>query len=750
MKKLSFGLLGLLFFALPFDSKAETAAAYGVSEGEGPLLGLGLEQQSVGRLSALNTETGEHTNAKYFTTRAPGNFTAMARNAAGTLYAIQEPNRLVTIDETTGIATDAATLIDSAEMTFVKCPAMAFVPGSTEELYAIIKREMYYDVLTVGDTLPSIETGFILVTIDVATGQITETGIFIGGQFGNGLAHGLIYDANLGRLIHGYYEDSPGDISAAGSTIEVIDPSMSSVVIAQYNGMEEMNFPPAEEEEVLADAISERPRGFQGMAGIGNGNLFAYANSGNSGLFSINVSAQAIVDEPEPGDVLAVPAEIYVWDSYRVPLMNYFYSSVKAMDLTSDSQNLLIDSGGELFTYDMMGALTDDPIITTSVGGFPLYVQSIATEPGSGRIFGLSRNGKRRGPPRVMNKGLVTMVEETSSGVGLVILDPNGPEMTELTGLDVEFLGDIRDEELIEPKGDRPVGFDVYSITSIAFDENGQLFGYDEDYGQIVRIDLTTGQVTPFADIEFDGFNRNGALNLEYNPEDGNFYLLTYGYLAGMEKGGPSQLTLFSVSPAGQVSQVPLVGDFPPMRPNSFVFGGMGTFYCTTEGYGPYEYIFQIDVNGNVTVLGDERLEPTLAMELDQFFYTTGLALLGPAAISDVSVGTTRSRLRGNNIYNRSGQGQSVKLLKRGKTLSADFYSKVENDGNYPGLFELRGTKGKGKNKISYFQGRKNVTAAMAKGYSLPLEAGKSANFKVSLSRKGSGKWVSNNRISAS
>jgi hypothetical protein len=31
MKKFSFGLLGLLFFALPSVSRAETVAAYGVS-----------------------------------------------------------------------------------------------------------------------------------------------------------------------------------------------------------------------------------------------------------------------------------------------------------------------------------------------------------------------------------------------------------------------------------------------------------------------------------------------------------------------------------------------------------------------------------------------------------------------------------------------------------------------------------------------------------------------------------------------
>lgn len=156
---------------------------------------MGLEQQSVGRLSALDTSTGEHTNAKYFTTRAPGSFTAMARNAAGTLYAIQQPNRLVTIDETTGVATDVATLIDSVEMTSVKCPAMAFVPDSTEQLYAIINREMYYDIDIAEEAPPSIQTGFILVTIDIATGQITETGTLIGGQYGFQLAHGLIYDA---------------------------------------------------------------------------------------------------------------------------------------------------------------------------------------------------------------------------------------------------------------------------------------------------------------------------------------------------------------------------------------------------------------------------------------------------------------------------------------------------------------------------------------------------------------------------
>lgn len=529
----------------------------------------------------------------------------------------------------------------------------------------------------------------------------------------------------------------------------MIDPFSGSVVIAQYDGVE---FYPAEEEEVLADAIPERPRGFQGMAGVGNGNLFAYASSGNSGLFSINVSAQDVVDEPEPGDVLAIPTESYIWNSYRVPLMNYFYSSVRAMDLTADRQNLLIDSGGEIFTYDMMGTPTDDPIITTSVGGFPLYVQSIATQPGSGRIFGLSGNRNTKGRPTVMAKGLVAMEEETGSGVGLVILDPNGPEMSELSGLDVEFLADIRDEENALPKGfpTDEGGFNVYAISSIAFDENGHLFGYDEDYRQIVRINLTTGQVTPFADIDLDGFDRNGSLNLEYNPEDGNFYLLTYGDFYEMERGGPSKLVLFAVSPSGQVTSVPLKGDFPPMRPNSFVFAGMGTFYCTTNGYGPYEYVLQIDVNGNVVVLSGDSLEPALAMEVEQYFQTTGLALLGDIPTSDVSVGTTRSRLRGNNIYNRSGRGQSVKLSKRGKTLSADFYAKVENDGNYPGLFELRGTKGKGKNKISYFEGRKNVTAAMAKGHVVSLRARKSSNIKVSLSRKGSGRWVSNNRISAS
>jgi hypothetical protein len=38
----------------------------------------------------------------------------------------------------------------------------------------------------------------------------------------------------------------------------------------------------------------------------------------------------------------------------------------------------------------------------------------------------------------------------------------------------------------------------------------------------------------------------------------------------------------------------------------------------------------------------------------------------------------------------------------------------------------------------------------MAKGHVVSLRARKSSNIKVSLSRKGSGRWVSNNRISAS
>jgi hypothetical protein len=84
---------------------------------------------------------------------------------------------------------------------------------------------------------------------------------------------------------------------------------------------------------------------------------------------------------------------------------------------------------------------------------------------------------------------------------------------------------------------------------------------------------------------------------------------------------------------------------------------------------------------------------------------------------SDVLIGTKAS-LRGNNLYNLSGGGQTVSgVSKNLKKLS--FFLTLQNDGIFADDLKLLGSKGNRDFKVTYFEttsGKRNITGAVTSG----------------------------------
>jgi sugar lactone lactonase YvrE len=85
---------------------------------------------------------------------------------------------------------------------------------------------------------------------------------------------------------------------------------------------------------------------------------------------------------------------------------------------------------------------------------------------------------------------------------------------------------------------------------------------------------------------------------------------------------------------------------------------------------------------------------------------------------SDVLIGTKKSSLRGNDLYNLSGGGQTVSAVSKNlKKLT--FFFHLQNDGIYSDDLKLLGSKGNRDFKVTYFEtisGKRNVTGAMTSG----------------------------------
>ena len=769
MNRIVYVLLGL--FILPSLAKSETVTAFGVLDGNsrGQVVTKKLTSQSVSRLSDLDTETGEHTNSQYFTSRSTGNFTAMDRDEAGTLYVIQEPNRLLTLDETTGVATDVVTVMDGMfPSPFpLKIPAIAFGPsliakgaptvetGAQEVLYAIIKREGGVVILPGKGAAPSsADNGFILVTIDLVTGVTQDTGIYIGGQE-DGRGHGLIYDPDLDRLIHGYFAGTLDIATSEGTTVEVINPYTGEVQVAAHGLMTVSK----DGKEVLDDYTMGS---FSGMASFGNGVFLAYDNRDSQQLFIFQLIENDDMEAFGNGAVGkgATIVEDYYYDFDVAGDISPYYGRIRAMALTSDGYNLLTETNGDLIIYDKDGNVAPAPPIPTSVGGYPLYLSSIVTQPKTGTIYGLSNADFRMAALNEEIQG--GMPTDPEGEAGLYKLDRSGPMEQELSELDVVFFTNSDSNPPKAKNSEKGSEVNIYAIVAITFDELGNLYGYDADFQQLVRIDLATGEVNALTGfIDVPGEN----VQLEYNPDDGLFYLLSYG--GANVAFGQGQLTLTTVAVDGTGNKkTPLSGDIPDMAADSLVYAGAGKFFFTMPlmGYDANvkplmsdkagamfpgeDLVLCVDTLGNVEVVSAPL--PQTKIVVGSTFTTTGLSKPGLPPTADVSVGQKRSRLKGNNIYNSGGVGQKASFTKRVRRLKATFFAKVQNDGSSPGTFEVRGSRVGRRDSIRYMIGGRNQTAGMLRGFDKAFAGGDTASIKVSILRRGGRRWTNSTRISAS
>lgn len=83
---------------------------------------------------------------------------------------------------------------------------------------------------------------------------------------------------------------------------------------------------------------------------------------------------------------------------------------------------------------------------------------------------------------------------------------------------------------------------------------------------------------------------------------------------------------------------------------------------------------------------------------------------------TDALVGTSASAVLGNNIYNKTGSGQSIKLALKQASKKKIGYLQFQNDGHEADSFAIKGAKGNQFFSVKYLSGTKNVTAAVTAG----------------------------------
>lgn len=83
---------------------------------------------------------------------------------------------------------------------------------------------------------------------------------------------------------------------------------------------------------------------------------------------------------------------------------------------------------------------------------------------------------------------------------------------------------------------------------------------------------------------------------------------------------------------------------------------------------------------------------------------------------TDALVGPSVENLIGDNIYDLSGSSQAVNLLLKQAAKSKRGFLKFQNDGHESDLISIKGTKGNKFFKVTYLNGKNNVTAAVTSG----------------------------------
>jgi hypothetical protein len=153
----------------------------------------------------------------------------------------------------------------------------------------------------------------------------------------------------------------------------------------------------------------------------------------------------------------------------------------------------------------------------------------------------------------------------------------------------------------------------------------------------------------------------------------------------------------------------------------------------------------QISQSIPVTVLNDGAREGSETIVVTLTAPGAGTTL-GTRTATTVTIGTSdqqpdalistkaaRSYL-GNNIYNRTGAGQTKSLSgRRGTTRT--FYVRISNDGNVRNTFRVRGSAAGAGSKTRYFAGSTNITAPMrsTSGWAVTLAPGASRVLTLKL-----------------
>ncbi len=104
----------------------------------------------------------------------------------------------------------------------------------------------------------------------------------------------------------------------------------------------------------------------------------------------------------------------------------------------------------------------------------------------------------------------------------------------------------------------------------------------------------------------------------------------------------------------------------------------------------------------------------------------------------DLLVGTSLKRMRGNNVYNRTGARQTATQTVRRKS-SLHFFFRIENDGRTDDVIRAQSGKGSALARARYFEiatRQANVTAAVVSGrFRRSIPGLGSASYKVMLNR---------------
>lgn len=708
----------------------------------------------------IDTDTGIRSNIQQFTARGPAFLTAMDRDSSGTLWGISEPNRLVTIDEETGRVTDVVQLTTSDPDADLRgIPAIAFVPGEKDSLYAIASFSTRAGIGA--PTKSNILDGFLLVEVDTTTGVITPTYPEIGGRYGSNLTHGLEYDPLYG-LVHMWSNDETDELKAndIGIAVELLDLDTAMSEQIPYSGPDPFAFLKTDS-GIIPDGFQATVHSgtdgviyvFQGDGGI---NLAATKNPSSSSLLAIEI----IDNDGDLSYTTCFEGEVFVSPG-MLPINGPILFRSRAMELTGDGSSLLIDFGGLLSAFAREYDLETLPeekgdvglswypagSVMTSIGGYAPEFDSLATDPITGLVYALSGSEKDF---RFTIAGLEKANEKEFSdapSVGLNIIDRNGPAIQELDGFDVPLTDPFSMMQGVPKEFGRISPLTL--VQAIAFDDTGVLYGIASEQF-LVTIDLPTGEVSPVREFDSDLTTNGYNYQMEFNPADGRLYILFYGYSFGDR---PAGLTLVSVNRDGtdpESTPVPgFFGEGPTSMvtagPNSFVFAALNPELSSLKRVEGDDFqFFGLGVDGMIS--------PPFPGGVNDIKITalTQIPFVPTNAIPDVLIGDKRDRLDGDNIYNpNAGSSQTVSIRDESKTLKGQFFAEIQNDGQTAAVFSISARGGKNSDDIKYLSDLGNITADVKRGLLAPLGAGAKIGVRVKVSRDGDRKFKEKFRIQA-